>query len=117
MNSAAFSFLNSIVLLGSLQGFIVGILVYTTNKDRTSAKLLAWLLFIMAMACLKIYLNNIGLNSTTAGSIIDAIIPFMVIMPVGPLIYFYCQSELSPGYKIEKNIHINRIIKKHNLFI
>ncbi len=103
MNGHIFSFLNSIVLLGSLQGFIIGTLVHVTAKGRAASKLLAWLLIIIAMACLKIYLNNIGLTSTTAGSLLDAIFPFMIIMPVGPLIYLYCKAELTHDFKVGRS--------------
>jgi AraC-like DNA-binding protein len=94
------SFLNSIILLGSIQGFIIGTILYFSSKEKISGKLLAWLLLIMALACLKIYLNNIGITYTTIGSLVDAFIPFMIIMPVGPLIYFYCKAELAPDFEI-----------------
>ena len=96
------SFLNSIILLGSIQGFIIGTTLYVSSKERPSGKLLAWLLLIMAMACLKIYLNNIGFTYTQIGALVDAFVPFMIIMPVGPLIYFYCQAELSSNFKIDR---------------
>lgn len=101
------SFLNSIILLGSLQGFLIGGLLYISSKERRSGKLLAWLLLIMALACLKIYLNNIGLTSTQIGSLIDAFVPFIIVMPVGPLIYFYCKTELFPDFKIKRKDRIH----------
>lgn len=96
------SFLNSIILLGSIQGFIIGTLLYFSSKERLSGKLLAWLLLILALACLKVYLNNIGFTYTQIGALVDAFIPFMIIMPVGPLIYFYCKAELSSDFKIQR---------------
>jgi AraC-like DNA-binding protein len=94
--------LNSIILFGSLQGFIIGGLLYRASKEKPSGRILSWLLFIMALACLKIYLNNTGLAGTTAGSLIDAFFPFMLIMAVGPLIYFYCKSELLRDFSIRR---------------
>ena len=93
------SFLNSLILLGSVQGFIIGTILYFSSKERPSGKLIAFLLLIFALACLKIYLNNIGFVNTQIGSLVDAYIPFMILMPVGPLIYFYCKAELY-NYKI-----------------
>ena len=101
------SFLNSVILLGSLQGFLIGGLLYISSKERRSGKLLAWLLLIMALACLKIYLNNIGLTSTRIGLLIDALVPFIVVMPIGPLIYFYCKTELFPDFKIKRKDRIH----------
>jgi AraC-like DNA-binding protein len=94
------SFLNSIILLGSFQGFIVGTILYISSKEKPSAKLLAWLLLLLALACLKIYLNNIGFSNTQIGSLVDAFVPFIIIMPVGPLIYFYLKAELLADFKI-----------------
>jgi len=101
------AFLNSIILLGSIQGFLIGFLLYFSSKERPSGKLLAWLLLILATACLKIYLNNIGFSATGIGSLIDAFVPFMIIMPVGPLIYFYLKTELFPNFKINRKDRIH----------
>jgi len=96
------AFLNSVILWGSLQGFIIGILLFRSSKDKPSRKILAWLLLILALACLKIYLNNIGFTYTQIGALVDAFVPFMIIMPVGPLIYFYCKTELSSDFSIQR---------------
>jgi AraC-like DNA-binding protein len=96
------AFLNSVILLGSLQGFIIGILLFRSSKDKPSRKILAWLLLILALACLKIYLNNIGFTYTEIGALVDAFVPFMIIMPVGPLIYFYCKTELISDFSIQR---------------
>ncbi len=101
------AFLNSIILLGSIQGSLIGFLLYFSSKERPSGKLLAWLLLILATACLKIYLNNIGFSATGIGSLIDAFVPFMIIMPVGPLIYFYLKTELFPNFKINRKDRIH----------
>lgn len=69
------SFLDTIILLGSLQGFIIGLLLLLNSKEKYSTKLVGWLLLILALACLKIYLNNIGLMSSQIGSLIDAFVP------------------------------------------
>ncbi|MBS1507768.1 MAG: helix-turn-helix transcriptional regulator [Bacteroidetes bacterium] len=95
------AFLNSIILLGSLQGFIIGGLLFRSSKGKP-ARFIAWLLLILAMACLKVYLLNIGLVNSTLGSLIDAFVPFIVIMPVGPLIYFYCLSMLQPDFALSR---------------
>lgn len=106
------SFLDTIILLGSLQGFIIGLLLLLNSKEKYSTKLVGWLLLILALACLKIYLNNIGLMSSQIGSLIDAFVPFMIIMPVGPLIYFYFKSELDSEFRIQRKdrIHFYPII-------
>ncbi|HUB60074.1 MAG TPA: hypothetical protein VL978_05205 [Puia sp.] len=39
-------------------------------------------------------------NSTLAGGMIDALAPFFVIMPIGPLIYFYVRSCVEPDFRM-----------------
>jgi AraC-like DNA-binding protein len=99
-------FLDSIILLGSLQGFIVAALLFR-SRERYSSRLSAWLLLILATASLKIYLNNTGVLSNQWGALVDAFVPFIVIMPVGPLLYFYFRSELDPGFRIQKKDRVH----------
>jgi hypothetical protein len=64
---------------------------------------LARLIFLMALASLNLYLDEIGFfafNSLTAT--LNALIPMIMVMPFGPLIYFYIRSSLDPAYTITK---------------
>jgi AraC-like DNA-binding protein len=98
-------FLNTLVLLGALQGFIVcGLLLVSARErpaERTSRRLLALLLFLIALACLNVYLLNLGFwTSSMIGAILSAVLPLIVVMPVGPLIYFYTRSCVEPGFRL-----------------
>lgn len=101
------SFFDTIILLGFLQGFIIALLLLFRSKEKYSGKITGWILLIMATACFKIYLNSTGLLSSQIGSLIDAFVPFMIIMPVGPLIYFYIRSELNSDFRIQKKDRIH----------
>lgn len=101
------AFLNSIILLGAIQGFIICGLLLFTGKQVPSNKLLSAIIFLLALACLKIYLNNQGMESNQIGSVISAIFPFIIIMPVGPLIYFYTQSCLNPEFRLKRRDKIH----------
>jgi AraC-like DNA-binding protein len=98
-------FLNTLVLLGALQGFIVcGLLVASARQrpaERTSRRLLALLVFLIALACLDVYLIHFAFwNATMIGAILSAVLPLIVIMPVGPLIYFYTRSCIEPEFRL-----------------
>jgi AraC-like DNA-binding protein len=98
------TFLNTIILLGTLQGFIICCLLFYSKKNRLGNRLLAKLIFLMSLASLNLYLNEVGffnLNGLT--STLNALLPMVVVMPMGPLIYFYIQSSLDPEFKITKN--------------
>jgi hypothetical protein len=96
-------FLNTIILLGTLQGFIICCLLFYSNSNRIANRLLARLIFLMSLASLNLYLNEIGIaNLNGLTSTLAALIPMIVIMPVGPLIYFYAQASLDPKFKMTK---------------
>ena len=110
------SFLDTLILLGALQGFIVSGLLYFRNRpsssgagasplsqgtDALSRRLLARLIFLLALACLNIFLmKQPWTTSTTAGAILSAIVPMIIVMPVGPLIFFYVRSCLDPAFRM-----------------
>ncbi|MFC0772528.1 helix-turn-helix transcriptional regulator [Terrimonas alba] len=96
-------FFNSIILLGTLQGFIVCCLLFYSKKNKLPDRLLAKLIFLMSLASLNLYLNEIGvtnLNGLTAT--LSALIPMVIVMPMGPLVYFYIRSSLDPEFKMSK---------------
>lgn len=96
-------FFNIIILLGALQGFIISSLLFFSKKDGTANKLLAVFIFFIALACLNLYLAN--QNWATSGSImplITAVVPMVIIMPLGPLLYFYAKAVLDPALKLTK---------------
>src|ERR1700755_3380267 len=96
-------FFNIIILLGALQGFIISSLLFFSKKDGTANKLLAVFIFFIALACLNLYLAN--QNWATSGSImrlITAVVPMVIIMPLGPLLYFYAKAVLDPAFKLTK---------------
>jgi len=96
------SFLNSIILLGAIQGLITIFLLFKSNNK--SNKLLAWIILLISLACLDVYLlqtldNNI---KSTTYSVLRAIFPLGIYMPIGPLIYFYVKSLLRLDFNIKK---------------
>ena len=96
-------FLNTIILLGTLQGFIVCSLLFYSKNNRPANRLLAKLIFLMSLASLNLYLNEIGITTLNGlTSTLDALIPMVIVMPMGPLVYFYIQSSLDPEFKMTK---------------
>ena len=97
----------TIILLGALQGFIVAALLLASARqkpeERLSRRLLASIILIIATACLDIYLEHMNWwNSSTIGSVLSAILPLIVIMPLGPLAYFYVRSLEEPDFRLTK---------------
>jgi AraC-like DNA-binding protein len=100
--------LHTIILLGSLQGIITGCLLFFAAHRNPNTRLLAVLIWLLALASLNIYLNYTGwYYANTTLAIIHAIIPMVIIMPVGPLLYFYIQSSLDSSFKLSRKQRIH----------
>jgi len=94
-------------LLGALQGFIVSTLLWSSARrrieERTSRRLLAAIILLCALTCLGLCLDESAWeNQTTIGSVFNAIVPLIIVMPIGPLIYFYVRSLAEPGFRLER---------------
>ena len=94
-------FLNTIILLGALQGVILSILLFRRSINKYSNRLLAILILLMSMASLDLYcLLSHLLESSSILRFISLFVPLIVVMPMGPLIYFYIQSMLNPSFRL-----------------
>lgn len=100
--------LKTIILLGAIQGFIMSLLLFNASKNRQSNRILSILIFLMALASLNLYaqLEN-WYQSSAILHFINLFIPTIIIMPFGPLIYFYVKSSLDPSFKLSKRQRIH----------
>ena len=63
-------------------------------------KLLAWLILLISLASIKLYGTENGWFDYPVMRWLDTLVPLIVVMPIGPLIYFYVQATLRPGFTI-----------------
>lgn len=98
-------FLNTIILLGAIQGLIVSILLFRRKTNKQPDRLLGWLILLMSMASFNLYFLNTGIvESNKVLHIISYFVPLVIVMPMGPLIYFYIRSLSDPSFRL-KRIH------------
>ncbi len=97
-----FSFLNIIILLGTVQGIITSVLLFRIKINKKANKLLAWIILLISLACLNIYFIEAIELTITFWIILGSILPLVIIMPIGPLIYFYVKSILDPNFHLSK---------------
>ena len=105
--------LQTIILLGAVQGFILSSLLFFSSTNRRSNRLLAGLIFLIALASLRLYgLEKNWFHQSLLSSIIDAFVPMIVVMPVGPLLFFYVKASLNPQFELTKKdrLHFCTII-------
>ncbi len=96
------AFLNILILLGALQGFIVSGLLCFSKKNQHPGKILAVLILLISLACFNLYGDYNGWFGYDLIRFLADIIPLVVIMPLGPLIYFYIKASAEPSFKISR---------------
>jgi AraC-like DNA-binding protein len=89
---------NTIILIGALQGFILCSLLFLSKKNRAPNKLLAWLILLISVACIKLYGEGNGWFESSVMRWFETLVPLIIVMPMGPLIYFYVRATLQPGF-------------------
>src|SRR4029077_10727769 len=100
-------FFNTIILLGAFQGFIISSLLFFSKKNRQSNRILAVLIFLISLACLNIYFTHQTFFDSWGYQLFIAIVPMIVAMPFGPLIFFYVRSSLDPDFRLTKKQYIH----------
>ncbi|GAB4030801.1 helix-turn-helix domain-containing protein [Spirosoma gilvum] len=86
-----------ILLLGSVQGAILGTLLWVNKKGNPLAnRLLATLIGLLASMSLAVGAPNFN----RWWGLAMELLPLIMAMPIGPLIYFYTKSLLDPTFQI-----------------
>lgn len=93
---------STIILLGALQGFIVTGLLFFIKKNKHSNRILAFLILVITLASFNLYGNYADWFGSPVLRLLAQIIPLVIPMAIGPLIYFYVQSILEHEFKITK---------------
>lgn len=92
---------NTLMLLGTLQGFILCSMLFFSKKRSRPNRLLGTLILLITLCCLNMWLNRTsGFQTNMLLRFILGLIPLIIIMPVGPLIYFYTKSSLDPDFSL-----------------
>ncbi|WP_379092581.1 helix-turn-helix domain-containing protein [Pedobacter sp. UC225_65] len=94
--------LNTVILFGCLQGFITSILLFFLKKNKLTNRLLAALIFVIVLASINLYGSYVNWFDIKFLQFFTQLLPMVVIMPLGPLLYFYMRSFIEPNFKIEK---------------
>jgi AraC-like DNA-binding protein len=90
-----------IILLGAIQGFIISAILLRSKRGLLSDKLLAFILILIALACLNIFFLETNVLPSTYGWIVfSEIIPLTIVMPLGPLVYYYTWSLQQPTFQL-----------------
>jgi len=101
-------FFETVILLGALQGFILSGLLFFTRQSRQSNRILAVLIFLMSLASVDLYITGTNWYSHTPIAVfLSNFIPMIIVMPMGPLIYFYIRSFSDPAFVFKKKYRVH----------
>lgn len=108
--SFLFPFFNVLILLASLQGIILSALLFFNRNKKIADRLLAVVLALFSLASINIYLSESNMPWQVGVAL--SLIPTIVLMPIGPLIYFYVCSLIEPGFTISRKerLHFTPVI-------
>jgi AraC-like DNA-binding protein len=94
-------FLQLLIILGSLQGLVTAALLYYKKPRQLPNKLLAAIVLLIALPGIHLYGHNTGLfNGSRAADIFHALIPWVTVMAIGPLLYWYVRASINPSFHI-----------------
>jgi AraC-like DNA-binding protein len=105
-------FLNILILLGTLQGLIVSPVLFFSKQNKLANRLLAFFILLISLALLKLYCSANNWFGFPLFNVLSYFIPLVVVMPLGPLLYFYVQASVNPQFKFNKkdNKHFYTIL-------
>src|SRR6056297_54192 len=96
------NFLNILILLGTFQGVITATLLYRLKPRGQANTILALFTLLISLACLNIYFLLAVKSLNPFLRVFGEIIPLIILMPIGPLVYFYVKALLYPEFKLSK---------------
>ena len=90
--------LTILLLLGTIQGVTTVVVLYRLKVNQKANRLLAWIILLISLACFNLYLLEAFPDSNSFWDVVQAVVPLVVVMPVGPLVYFYIRALVIPSY-------------------
>jgi AraC-like DNA-binding protein len=85
--------LQTILLLGFIQGSISSTMLWRTSQAYSPSHLMSLLLLLVSLACLNSYFAQADwFQQSTFLGVVHAVVPMVILMPVGPLLYFYIRG-------------------------
>lgn len=92
---------HTLMLLGTLQGAIMCGLLFFSRKNRYANRLLGMLILLITLAVFNMYLNG-GSFEPPVIRFVLTFVPLIIVMPLGPLVYFYVRSVTDPGFRLTR---------------
>lgn len=92
--------LQTIILLGTIQGIIVSVLLFFAPNNRLANRLLGAFILLMATASFGVYAGFKDWFGSPWLAFLSNFVPLVTGMLFGPLMYFYIRAFLEPGFRL-----------------
>jgi AraC-like DNA-binding protein len=97
------SFFYLLIILGSLQGLVTTVLLFTKRPSRKSNKLLAVIVLLIALPGIHLYGHYVSFfNNSRITNFIHACIPWISVMALGPLLYLYVRALSDSSFTVRR---------------
>lgn len=88
--------------MGIVQGLIVSGLLFFSKKSRYANRILGTLVLLITLASFNLYGSHSNWFNSPIMNFLSQVIPLVMPMAFGPLIFFYTQSMLDPSFRINR---------------
>lgn len=101
-------FFYTIILLGSIQGVIICALLLLSRNRLPANVWLATIIGLLALPGFHLYLHYKGIYQISKIMLMmHDIIPMVIIMPLGPVVYFYVQSLTITQFRLNRKMWLH----------
>ncbi len=98
----------SLVLIGAIQGIIISVLLFRNVRIVKGGLFLCILVLLIAMANLNAFLLELPLGREWHPA--ANLIPLIIFMPIGPLLWFYFKTMTGQPFKSNYKLHFLLIV-------
>lgn len=95
----------AVILTGAIHGFISASLLLRSSATRSSNFFLSVLILLIALSNLNIFL--LYQSWSPRWQALGDVLPLIIYMPVGPLLYFYTRTSLYPDRQLTSGLRIH----------
>ncbi len=97
------AFLYTLILAGFIQGIIMGCLLFFSGRRSTSNRLLALVVWLISLPGIHLYAHyQHFFDGRSWTDLIHALVPWIMIMAIGPLIRLYIRSIFEKSFSFKK---------------
>lgn len=102
------TFLTILIIVGAVQGLVSATLFLSKKNHLLQNRLLSFIIISLSLALVNLVLMDAGVRyQSTALNLLAYIVPLLVVMPVGPLLFYYVTTILEPDFRFNSSVRLH----------